>query len=56
MENLVPKGHVKAIGISNFTMTKMKKLLETAKIIPAVNQGKLCYTALFPFLYRVAET
>ena len=39
MESLVSKGLVKAIGISNFTITKTEKLLETAKIVPAVNQG-----------------
>ena len=38
MENLVGKGLVKAIGISNFTITKTEELLKTAKIVPAVNQ------------------
>ena len=38
MENLVAKGLVKAIGISNFTITKTEELLKTAKIVPAVNQ------------------
>ena len=32
------KGLVKAIGISNFTITKTENLLKTAKIVPAVNQ------------------
>ena len=35
---LVAKGLVKAIGISNFTITKTEQLLKTAKIVPAVNQ------------------
>ena len=38
MEELVSKGLVKAIGISNFSITKTERLLETAKIVPAVNQ------------------
>ena len=38
MEGLVGKGLVKAIGISNFTITKTENLLKTAKIVPAVNQ------------------
>ena len=36
------KGLVKAIGISNFTITKTENLLKTAKIVPAVNQVE-CY-------------
>ena len=42
MEELVRKGLCKAIGISNFTSTKVKNLLETAEIIPATNQGTYC--------------
>ena len=38
MEELVSKGLVKAIGISNFSITKTEHLLETAKTVPAVNQ------------------
>ena len=38
MEELVSKGLVKAIGISNFSITKTECLLQTAKIVPAVNQ------------------
>ena len=38
MEELVSKGVVKAIGVSNFTITKTERLLQTAKIVPAVNQ------------------
>ena len=38
MEELVNKGLVKAIGISNFSITKTESLLQTAKIVPAVNQ------------------
>ena len=39
MEQLVEQGLCKAIGISNFTIKKTKALLETAKIVPACNQG-----------------
>ena len=38
MEECVNKGLVKAIGISNFTITKTEELLKTATIVPAVNQ------------------
>ena len=38
MEELVAQGLVRAIGISNFTITKTEYLLRTAKIVPAVNQ------------------
>ena len=38
MEELVDKGFVKAIGISNFSITKTERLLKTAKMVPAVNQ------------------
>lgn len=42
MEQLVEKGRLcKAIGISNFTVKKTKDLTETAKIMPACNQGML---------------
>ena len=43
MEDLVSKGLVKAIGISNFTIYKTENLLKTAKIVPAVNQGMSRY-------------
>ena len=38
MEEVVSKGLTRAIGISNFTITKTESLLKTAKIVPAVNQ------------------
>ncbi len=38
MEELVNKGLVMSIGISNFSITKTEQLLKTAKIVPAVNQ------------------
>ncbi|KAK7546783.1 aldehyde reductase [Phyllosticta citricarpa] len=41
MEALVEKGKVRSIGVSNFTSERIEKLLETAKIKPAVNQIEL---------------
>ncbi|KAJ1920227.1 hypothetical protein H4219_001460 [Mycoemilia scoparia] len=41
MEKLVETGKVKAIGVSNFTIPKLEKLLKEAKIVPAVNQVEL---------------
>ena len=38
MEGIVEKGLARAIGISNFTITKAANLLKTAKTVPAVNQ------------------
>jgi len=42
MEDLYREGHIKAIGVSNFKLHHFKALFETAKIVPAVNQIKLC--------------
>ncbi|KAI7857921.1 NADP-dependent oxidoreductase domain-containing protein [Circinella umbellata] len=41
MEKLIEGGKVRAIGVSNFSVRNLKKLLKTAKIIPAVNQCEL---------------
>lgn len=38
MEAIVKKGKVKSIGVSNFSISKIEHILETAEIIPAVNQ------------------
>lgn len=38
MEDLYKSGKVKAIGVSNFMLPQIQALLETAEIIPAVNQ------------------
>lgn len=43
MEKL-PKEKTRAIGISNFTIANVKKLLATAKVTPAVNQVELHVT------------
>lgn len=37
-EDLYQQGKVKAIGVSNFPKEYLDKLLETAKVVPAVNQ------------------
>lgn len=37
----IPKTKARAIGVSNFTVNKLKKLLETAKVVPAVDQCEL---------------
>jgi diketogulonate reductase-like aldo/keto reductase len=41
MEALLETGKVKAIGVSNFTITNLRKLLAKAKVVPAVNQVEL---------------
>jgi L-glyceraldehyde reductase len=46
MESLVEAGLVKSIGVSNFTIPKLEKLLSFAKIKPVVNQVEL--HPLFP--------
>ena len=38
MEALVVSGKVRSIGVSNFNVSQLQKLLKTAKIPPAVNQ------------------
>ncbi len=38
LEEAAGKGLTKQIGTSNYSITKTDKLLETAKIVPAVNQ------------------
>ncbi|KAF8939172.1 hypothetical protein BGZ47_008280 [Haplosporangium gracile] len=41
MEKLVETGKTKAIGVSNYSIKNLKKLLAVAKIVPAVNQVEL---------------
>jgi len=41
MEKVVDSGKSKLIGLSNFSIRKLKRVLENAKIRPAVNQVEL---------------
>ncbi|KAF8862531.1 hypothetical protein BDZ45DRAFT_616832 [Acephala macrosclerotiorum] len=41
MENLVDAGKAKLIGLSNFNVIKTKRILEIARIRPAINQVEL---------------
>lgn len=42
MEDLYKEGRIRAIGISNFMKHHIDALLETAKVVPMVNQIRLC--------------
>ncbi|EIN08258.1 Aldo/keto reductase [Punctularia strigosozonata HHB-11173 SS5] len=41
MEEVLKKGKVKAIGVSNFSEKKLEEILPTATVVPAVNQLEL---------------
>ncbi|KAF8999927.1 Aldo/keto reductase [Hymenopellis radicata] len=41
LEKLLETGKVKAIGVSNLSIKTLNQLLETAKVVPAVNQVEL---------------
>ncbi len=42
MEELYEQGKIKAIGVSNFWKHHLEALLKTAKIVPHVNQIRIC--------------
>ena len=42
MESLVGQGLVRSIGVSNFSPEKIRELMDTADIRPAVNQVGGC--------------
>ncbi|KAJ8517588.1 hypothetical protein ONZ45_g5239 [Pleurotus djamor] len=48
MEKLLDTGKVKSIGVSNFSIKTLEVLLQTAKVVPAVNQIEL-----HPYLSQV---
>ncbi|EXJ59136.1 alcohol dehydrogenase (NADP+) [Cladophialophora yegresii CBS 114405] len=41
MEKLIPTGKTKAIGISNFSLADLNRLLESTAVVPAVHQMEL---------------
>lgn len=41
MEKLLETGKVKAIGVANFSTVNLRKLLESCKVVPAVNQTEI---------------
>ncbi|KAI9598773.1 putative glycerol dehydrogenase [Syncephalis fuscata] len=41
MEDLLESGKVKAIGVANFNITNLKRLVYSARVVPAVNQVEL---------------
>ncbi|CBI26766.3 unnamed protein product, partial [Vitis vinifera] len=41
MEDFQKLSLTKAIGVSNFSCNKLEELLQTASILPAVNQVKM---------------
>lgn len=47
MEGLIEKGLVRAIGVSNFSVTQIEEILSSATVVPAVNQVR---TTLHHFL------
>ncbi len=49
MEELLATGEARAIGVSNFLERHLDELLETAAVVPAVNQVEFS-----PFLYQCA--
>ncbi|KAK6458517.1 NADP-dependent oxidoreductase domain-containing protein [Scheffersomyces xylosifermentans] len=57
MQDLIPEGKVKAIGVSNFSLTNLKKLLDapTTKIKPALNQVELHPLLPQPELVKFAK-
>lgn len=53
MERLFEEGKVKNIGVSNFTVSKLERMLEKAKVKPVVNQVELNLHCAQPELVAV---
>ncbi len=47
METILEGDHCRAIGVSNYTIDHLESLLDTAKVVPAVNQVEFS-----PYLYQ----
>jgi glycerol 2-dehydrogenase (NADP+) len=41
MEKLLDTGKVKSLGVANFSIPNLERLLKVAKVVPAVNQVEL---------------
>ena len=50
MEKVLESGKVKAIGVSNFSVKNLEKLLSTAKVVPALNQVECVRSTLLDVL------
>jgi diketogulonate reductase-like aldo/keto reductase len=50
MEEVKQAGLAKSIGVSNFNVEDLKTILETAKVVPSVNQIEF-----HPYVYKAAE-
>ncbi len=48
MQKLLETGKVRNIGVSNFQITHLEKLLNdpSCTVVPAVNQIEVCFTLL----------
>lgn len=55
MEALVDQGLVKHIGVSNFNIPKIKKLMETARITPEMNQVESHPLLAQPDLFKFCQ-
>lgn len=56
MEKILASGRAKSIGVSNFLQSDLEAILETAKVIPSINQIEyhpyLQHGELIPFMHE----